>query len=227
MISIASLRRRPIESKDQNNGSVASDRLVGRGHSRPVDRARDRVRCHSPSSAHEDYERRMAYYRALSSGRRLVALCRHGAANADEHVNGHAWCTRRASVLEERVCLDDTLRRGLRYWRHHRRADRVFGWMDALRRAALCRVFGSVCSRLYFWYRVPIPSHPRHAADFAAPGAPGSNQGRHACTDSLRNWFVRLDGRGLFSVRAQAGANVAYLLVHDADRYGARLHRQL
>ena len=27
----------------------------------------------------------------------------------------HTW----ASVLEERVCLDDTLRRGLRYWRHH------------------------------------------------------------------------------------------------------------
>ena len=32
----------------------------------------------------------------------------------------------------------------------------------------LRRVFGSVCSRLYFWYRVPIPSDPRHAEDFAA-----------------------------------------------------------
>src|SRR4029077_8872957 len=123
-----------------------------------------------------------------------------------------ACCTRRASVLEKRVCLDDTLRRGLRYWRRHRRADRVLGWMDALRRAALCRVFGSVCSRLYFWYRVPIPSHPRHAADFAALGAPGSDQGRHARTDSLRNWLVRLDGRRLFPGRARGGAYVGYFL---------------
>src|SRR5580692_8663431 len=153
-------------------GAMAQHSLMDRGHSRPVDRARDRVRCHSPSPAHEDHERRMADHRTLSSGPRLVALCRHGAANAYEHVYGHACCTRRASILEKRVCLDDTLRRGLRYWRHHRRADRVLGWMDALRRAALCRVFGPVYSRLYFWYSVPIPSHPRHATDFAARGAP-------------------------------------------------------
>ena len=43
-------------------------------------------------------------HRTLSSDRRLVALCRHGVAKADE---GQACCTRWASVLEERVCLDD------------------------------------------------------------------------------------------------------------------------
>jgi Domain of unknown function (DUF4396) len=71
----------------------------------------------------------MADHRTLSSGPRLVALWRHGAAKADEHVKGHARCTRRPSVLEKRVCLDDTLRSGLRYWRHHR-APVVFwaGW---------------------------------------------------------------------------------------------------
>src|SRR5580700_7152508 len=79
---------------------MAHHSLMGRGHSRSGDRARARVRCHSPSPAHEDHERRMADHRTLSSGPRLVALCRHGAANAYEHVYGHACCTRRASILE-------------------------------------------------------------------------------------------------------------------------------
>ena len=72
--------------KGATDGAMAHRSLMGRGYSRPVDRACDRVRCHSPSPAHEDHERRMADHRTLPSGPRLVALWRHGAAKADEHV---------------------------------------------------------------------------------------------------------------------------------------------
>ena len=162
----------------------------------------------------------------------LVALCLSiGAANADvRHVaNGHACCARRASVLEKRVCLDDTLRRGLRYWRHHRCADCVLGWMDALRRAALCRVFGSVCSRLYFWYRVSIPSDPLPRGGCSRRmRAHGSNQGRHgsALTGLPKLFSFRLDGRGcIFEFRCPGRSLILRHLVTywfmNADRYGA------
>jgi hypothetical protein len=55
----------------------------------------------------------------------------------------------------------------------------------------------------------------------------GDMRAAHTRTDSLRNWLVRVDGLHLFSVRTAVRANVAYLLVHDADWHGSRLHRQL
>jgi Domain of unknown function (DUF4396) len=217
------LRRLTDFRKGATDGAMAHHSLMGRGHSRPVERARDRARCHNPCLAHEDHERRVADHRTLSSGPRLVALCRHGAAKADEHVYGHACRTPRASVLEKRVCFDDTLRRRLRYWRHHRRADRVLGWMDALRREFLVLFVLAYIFGIAFQY-LPIRAMRRISPRVALLEAiKADTLVLTAFEIGLSAWMAFI----YFQFAPPARANIAYLLVHDADRHGSRLHREL
>ena len=163
-----------------------------------LDRARDRVRCHSsPSPAHEDRMNVVWPITGLylSGSSRLVALYADMARRKPmSMVYGHCMLTGTAAVRSGKSVFvsDDTLRSGLRYWRHHDGAPIVFwaGW-TLFGSRLFAGVFGSFCSRLYFWYRVPIPSDPRHAlADFR--GATRSLK-RSRPTHSLqRSRLVRL-----------------------------------